>query len=85
MNCVEFERILPEFQEGAHTPECQAHLKSCAACSSLVADLDAISSQARLLIASEEPRPAVWDAIESRLREEGVIRLPEFVTPKVSV
>ena len=85
MNCVEFERILPEFQEGAHTPECEAHLKSCAACSSLVADLDAISSQARLLIASEEPRPAVWDAIESRLREEGVIRLPEFVTPKVSV
>jgi len=84
MNCVEFERILPEFQERAHTPEWRAHLNSCPSCSSLVADLDEISSQARLLVASDEPRPAVWDAIESRLREEGLIHLPEFVTPKVS-
>lgn len=85
MNCGEFERVLPEFLEGEHTREQQAHFDSCSACANLLADLDLISSQAKLLVASEEPRPAVWDALESRLRHEGLIRLPEFVTPKVSI
>lgn len=85
MNCGEFERVLPEFLEGKHTPEQQAHSNSCSACANLFADLDLISSQAKLMAGSEEPRPAVWEALESRLREEGLIRLPEFVSPKVSV
>ena len=85
MNCGEFERVLPEFLEGEHTREQQAHFDSCSACANLLADLDLISSQAKLLVASEEPRPEVWDALESRLRDEGLIRLPEFVTPKVSI
>jgi hypothetical protein len=85
MNCGEFERVLPEFLEGEHTREQQAHFDSCSACANLLADLDLISSQAKLLVASEEPRSAVWDALESRLRDEGLIRLPEFVTPKVSI
>lgn len=85
MNCGEFERVLPAFLEGEHTREQQAHFDSCSACANLLADLDLISSQAKLLVASEEPRPAVWDALESRLRDEGLIRLPEFVTPKVSI
>jgi len=84
MNCLEFERVLPEFLEGIHTPEQQAHLDSCSSCSGLLADLNEISSQAKFLIASEEPRSAVWEALESRLRGEGLIRLPEFVTPKPS-
>jgi hypothetical protein len=85
MNCVEFERVLPEFLEGGHTPEQQAHLDCCSSCSGLIADLNEISSQAKFLIASEEPRSAVWEALESRLRDEGLIRLPVFVTPKPSV
>jgi hypothetical protein len=85
MNCLEFERVLPEFLEGGHAPEEQAHLDSCPSCSNLLADLNSISSQAKLLVASEEPRPAVWDALESRLREEGLIRVPEFVPAKVSL
>jgi hypothetical protein len=71
MNCVEFERVL---LEGEQTPEQQAHLNSCSACSNLLADLDLISSQAKLLLASDEPSPAVWNALESRLRREGIIR-----------
>jgi len=85
MNCLEFERVLPEFLEGGHTPEEHAHLASCPSCSNLLADMNTISSQARLLIASEEPRPAVWDALESRLREEGLIRSPEFIPAKASL
>jgi len=71
MNCVEFERVL---LEGERTPEQQAHLDSCSACSNLLADFSLISSKAKLLLASDEPSPAVWNALEARLRSEGLVR-----------
>ena len=71
MNCVEFERVL---LKGEHTPEQQAHLDSCAGCSNLLADFNLISSKAKLLLASDEPSPAVWNALEARLVSEGLIR-----------
>ena len=74
MNCTEFERALPEVLEGGHTLEQQAHLDSCPACSSLLADLNDISSQAKLLVETDEPSPRVWNAIEGQLRKEGLIR-----------
>ena len=73
MNCVEFERVLPDYLEGGHTAEQQAHLNSCAACSGLLADLSLISSEARSLQDSGEPSPAVWNALEVQLRREGLI------------
>ena len=76
MTCREFERVLPEYLEGAHSLEQQAHLKSCVSCSDLVADLDLISSQAILLRASDEPSPRVWNSIEAQLRREGLVRAP---------
>lgn len=74
MNCTEFESVLPEYLEGVHTPEQQAHLNSCPVCSGLISDLELISSQAKSLLAADEPRPAVWNALEARLRSEGLIR-----------
>jgi hypothetical protein len=71
MDCIEFERVL---LNGEHNPQQQAHLNSCSACASLQADFDLISTQARLLSATDEPRSAVWNAIEARLRSEGLIR-----------
>jgi hypothetical protein len=71
MNCVEFERVL---LEGERTPEQQAHLDSCSACANLLADFNLISSKAKLLLACDEPSPAVWNALEARLRSEGLIR-----------
>jgi len=73
MNCLEFERVLPDYLEGGHTAEQQAHLNSCSACSSLLADLNFISSQARLLQDYEDPSPAVWNMLEIQLRREGLI------------
>jgi len=72
MTCEEFERVLPELGRG-HNIEQEEHLHSCSACSDLVADLKAISQQARLLQASEEPSPWVWNSIEVALRQEGLI------------
>jgi hypothetical protein len=84
MNCTEFERILPDYLDGAYTPERLAHLDSCPSCSSLLSDLNLISARAKLLLASEEPSPAVWNALEARLRSEGLIRRPETHSPAVS-
>ena len=75
MTCEEFERVLPELGSG-HSIEQEEHLKSCRACSDLVADLNAISQQSRLLQGSEEPSPWVWNSIETALRQEGLIRQP---------
>ncbi len=89
MTCKEFERVLPEL-EGGYTIEQEAHLKSCAACSDLVADLNAVAQQARLLQACEEPNARVWNSIEIGLRLEGLIResqparsTPVSVRPKL--
>jgi hypothetical protein len=76
MTCKEFERVLPQL-EGGHTMEQEAHLTSCAACSELVADLKAISQQARLLQESDEPSPRVWNSIEMTLLQEGLIHQPQ--------
>jgi hypothetical protein len=76
MTCGEFEKNLPEIMEGKQKAEHAAHLQSCSACSGLVSDLSLISQQARLLQASEEPSPRVWNHIEIALRQEGLIRQP---------
>ncbi len=76
MTCGEFQKILPDIMEGQRKAEHAAHLQSCSACSGLVSDLSLISQQARLLQASEEPSPRVWNQIEIALRQEGLIRQP---------
>src|SRR5438045_8832728 len=76
MNCAEFQRVLPETIEGGGSAEHQAHLISCPQCSGLVSDLNAISKTARLLRASEEPSPRVWNSIEISLIREGLIGQP---------
>ena len=73
MTCEEFERVLPELGDN-RSIEQQEHLKSCSACSDLVSDLNEISRQGRLLQATEEPSPWVWNSIEVALRQEGLIR-----------
>ena len=73
MNCREFQNELAGFIDGGVAAEAEAHLKSCAACAGLVADLKEISGQARLL-AADEPSPEVWKRIEKSLELEGLVR-----------
>ncbi len=69
MNCAEFQRVLPEsIEEGWNTQQ-ESHLRVCPECSGLVTDLDAISREARMLQASEEPSPRVWNSIASVIQE----------------
>ncbi len=85
MNCVEFERDLPECVEGSATLDQQAHLSSCPTCAGLLSDFNAIALEAALLAGSEEPSPAVWASLEARLRSEGLIRGPELVPYQIKV
>lgn len=76
MNCLQFENILSGHLQGNRTSEEQAHLNSCSACSTLLADLTLISAEARSLRDLNEPSPRLWNAIETQLRREGLIRQP---------
>jgi hypothetical protein len=75
MNCVELQNSLAEIEDG-HSTEQQAHLKACAECTALVAELNLIASSASLLQAADEPSPRVWNSIEIALRQEGLIHPP---------
>ena len=76
MNCLQFENALSDYLEGTRSSEQQAHLSSCSACSSLLADLNLISAEALSLRESDGPAPHVWNALEAQLRREGLIREP---------
>lgn len=74
MDCVEFQRRLPEFMESGGSPEEAQHLESCAVCSDLLQDLRYIAEAAKLLVPMEDPSPKVWEGIQSSLRQEGLLR-----------
>ena len=75
MNCQQFQEVLPYIIESGGKPEEEEHLKSCAACTSLVQDLLYIAEQAKLLLPMHDPNPRVWNNIEQSLHREGL--LPE--------
>jgi hypothetical protein len=78
MNCVELRQSLAEVAEveDSSSREQQAHLAGCAACSTLVADLNLIISTAAELREVDEPSPRVWNSIAIALRQERLIRPP---------
>jgi hypothetical protein len=71
MNCVELQQSLAEERSAE---ERSAHLNKCAACATLVKELDLIVGAAMELQATDEPSPRVWNSIEFALRQEGLIR-----------
>jgi len=76
MNCLQFENALSDYLEGDGTSEQRAHLNSCSTCSSMLADLNLISSEASSLRELDGPSPKVWNSLEAQLRREGLIRQP---------
>jgi len=73
MNCVELQASLVEIEDGRSAAQ-RDHLKTCSECSALLTELILISSAAVELRAADDPAPHIWKSIESKLREEGVIR-----------
>jgi hypothetical protein len=78
MTCVELQESLAETESG-RSREQMAHLKTCAACSELVRELDFIIAAAGELQEADEPSSRVWNSIEAVLRSEGLVR-PQAAT-----
>jgi hypothetical protein len=74
MTCGEFQKVLPFIFESGGDPTQQQHLQECKICSDLVADLQYIVDQAKLLVPMEEPSPRVWDGIQKSLQQDGIMR-----------
>lgn len=73
MNCAEFHKELPLLIGEGNKLENSPHLQGCENCRSLVADLQYIADQAKLLLPMHDPNPRVWNNIQSSLEREGVI------------
>ena len=70
MNCSEFQQQLPELFESGEDLNRDPHLLTCENCSSLVQDLQYIAQQAKMLLPLHDPRPEVWDNIQSALKKD---------------
>jgi hypothetical protein len=56
-----------------HALDDEDHVYFCPECAGVRGDLNEISEQARLLQASDEPSPRIWNSIEIALRNEGLV------------
>jgi predicted anti-sigma-YlaC factor YlaD len=70
MNCSEFQQRLPELFESGEDLSDDEHLRSCENCRALIADLNYIAQQAKLLLPIHDPSPGVWDGIQAALKNE---------------
>ncbi len=81
MKCSEFQKDLPEIIDGGANAEQEEHRRSCPVCSDLVADLNAIAEQAKLLVPMVDPPERVWEGIQRALEREGARRPVPSLTP----
>ncbi len=72
MQCVEFLKHSERWMEGERNETAATHLKSCANCSALIADLETISGSAAAL-SEAEPPARVWVSLRNQLEAEGLI------------
>lgn len=73
-NCNAFREQLDQWMEGERAPAAEAHIRSCADCTNLIADLDSIRDTASSLAADDpEPSARVWMALRAQLEDEGLI------------
>jgi hypothetical protein len=73
-NCNAFLEQLDQWMEGERSPAAEAHIRSCAECNNIIADLDSIRDTASSLTGDDpEPSARVWTALRAKLEDEGLI------------
>lgn len=70
MSCVEFQAQMAELIGWGEDVSAHLHLKNCADCRALLADLTTIAEAARQLFPGIEPPDEVWEQIESAIKRE---------------
>jgi hypothetical protein len=73
-SCTGFLSHLETWIEGERPVDAKAHLRDCASCQAIVADLNAIETEARSWSALESEAPErVWISLRAQLEQEGLI------------
>ncbi|HUV70598.1 MAG TPA: hypothetical protein VMW15_13100, partial [Terracidiphilus sp.] len=70
MSCAEFQAQLADLIGSGANAADHPHIRSCERCRALLADLETIAEAARQLLPVEEPPDALWEQIESAIRNE---------------
>ena len=68
MSCAEFQDRMAELIGSGEDLNAHPHLKDCADCRALLAELQTIVDAARQLFPSVEPPDEVWEHIESAIK-----------------
>jgi hypothetical protein len=68
MSCADFQDRMAELIGSGEDLTAHPHLKDCADCRALLAELQTIADAARQLFPSVEPPDAVWEHIESAIK-----------------
>jgi hypothetical protein len=68
MSCAEFQDQMAELIGSGEDLTAHPHVKDCADCRALLAELNAIADAARELFPSVEPPDEVWEHIESAIK-----------------
>ena len=69
LSCAEFQDRMAEMIGSGEDLDSHPHLKDCADCRALLADLKTIADAARQLFPSVEPPDEVWENIESAIKK----------------
>jgi hypothetical protein len=70
LSCAAFQAQLPELIGSGEAIVSHPHIRSCELCRALLADLETIAEAARQLLPIVEPPDALWEQIESAIKEE---------------
>ena len=68
MSCADFQDQMAELIGSGEDLTAHPHLKDCADCRALLAELQTIADAARQLFPSVEPPDEVWEHIESAIK-----------------
>ena len=71
MQCDQFQDSVAAWMEGERTPAAEAHLRSCASCRELLAELEGIRL-AGAAMGDVDPPPRVWASIRAQLEQENL-------------
>jgi len=75
MSCESFQAQLADLVGSGEDVSLHPHLRSCANCTALLADLQVIADAAKRLFSVEQPQEDLWQRIELAIKkEEGSIQ-----------
>jgi hypothetical protein len=71
MSCEDFQGQMAELIGSGEDLSKHPHLQTCTRCRALLNELETIAEAARQLFPVEDPSDALWDKLESAIKQEG--------------